>query len=128
MSAPGAWQSPGVCRQVGGRGCGRNKEKRKAGGGEEGGGSLQGRNLPQPQRKKERARTKPTGTEGGGQIEQGREENLIVIKPKCFWGKGTLQMWQEKVIYALNSTRRRVRSEVKVTGVAGDGGHTAEAT
>ena len=29
----GAWQSPGICRQVGGHGCGRNKENQKVGGG-----------------------------------------------------------------------------------------------
>lgn len=33
----GAWQSPGVCRQVGGHGCGRNKENQKVGGGRGGG-------------------------------------------------------------------------------------------
>lgn len=34
----------------------------------------------------------------------------------------------EKVIYALSSTRRRVRSKAKATGVAGSRGHAAEAT
>ena len=33
----GAWQSPGVCRQVGGHGCGRDKENQKVGGGRGGG-------------------------------------------------------------------------------------------
>ena len=34
----------------------------------------------------------------------------------------------EKVIYALSSTRRRVRGKAKATGVARSGAHAAEAT
>lgn len=64
--------------------------------------------------------------EAGKQIEQGREESHKVIKPKSFWGRGTLQM--EKVIYALSSTRRRVRGEAKATGVARSRGRAAETT
>lgn len=65
---------------------------------------------------------------GGRQINGGGERG----KPRshqtqCFWRKSSLRMQQEKVVYTLSSNRR-VRSEVKAMGVAGNCGHAEEAT
>lgn len=72
VGTPGPWQSPGVCRHVGGRGCGRNKENQKAGGG--GGSSLSMGEISHDHKgRRNEQEQKQTGTEGGRQINRAGE-------------------------------------------------------